>query len=314
MNYKYTRTPWTVRMIACLLLLLLVVICIAPAFTSCSDTTENTSTEPTLVTSEPTNSTEATVVTEPEPERELVSIPAPPEYPEVDKLSTIYDVSDAISLCDDHIQELEDLLADLSEEHPQYQELTDQLKATTSQSFIYTTVLSEHWYRRDQERPVMTQIWNYLTHTAGFSHEVAAGIIGNMSAESGGCGYDDIMPSSLGESGGRYYYGVCQWSVIYHPEIIDTSLQFQLDYLNDSYEYLITYYSSSYSKRYGAEFGLEQFLDMKDPYEAAIAFAVCYERCHKNHVEHRGPLAEKAYTYFTVLGSWPWPGPEPTID
>ena len=309
----HRNTPMWWRIVAWLCALLLVFALLVPICTCC-DGSEASDTESVVI---PTIPIETTVPSEPaptEPIYNFVHLPIAPDYPEFENLVTIYDVEAAIKLCDDFLIECNRVKLYPEVEHPQTGELIDLIETAEEHRFTYESMLAEHWYNRERTRPVMTEIWHYLSEYAGFNHAVTAGIIGNICAESGDCGYGDIQVHNWDDATGRSYYGLCQWSVGYYPEIANTDLKFQLDYLIDTYDYAFTYWGYNYSDRYGSKFRTEQFLAMEDPYEAAIAFAVCYERCGRGHVEMRGPLADKTYEYFTVLRSWPWPDPEPVMN
>lgn len=327
MKHKYTRTPLSTRILAIIVLALLLLSMIPVLFTSCDERSHNkkkveivteTMLEETVAsyTTEVTSIlvTEETTVTETEPEWEFIHIPLPPDYPDIESLVTIYDVYDAVRLCDEFVQELEPIISSTDVEHPQYKNLMDLHNNAKDIQTDYANILEDHWRIREQQRPVMTEVWRYLTSEGNLNEYVTAGIIGNMCAESGGQGYQDIDPYNWDGATGVSFYGACQWSVYYYPEIANSDLEYQLKYLMDSLEYNFTNWGYNYSNRYGSKFRTEQFLNMTDPYEAAIAFAVCYERCGSSSVELRGPLADKAYTYFTVLGSWPWYGPEPAVE
>lgn len=301
------------RILAWICVLLFTVVFLVPVFTSCDEDTG----EHTEYISDTDSILETTVSIEtqfPEPSHTLVDFPETPTYPDIDDLLTIYDVEKAIQLCDNFLMELEAITLRPPVEHPQTGELVALRETAQDYKSRYETILSDHWLRRKQARPVTTEIWLHLSDTVGFNHAVVAGILGNMCAESGDCGYGDIQVYNWDNKTGRSYYGVCQWSVRYYPEIAYTDLKFQLEYLVATYDYEFTHWGYNYSNRYGSKFGTEQFLSMKDPYEAAIAFAVCYERCSKEYVELRGHLADKTYEYFTVLGSWPWPETEPVLN
>lgn len=313
MKHVYRQNSAGMKVLAWICILLLTSVFIIPVCTSCNGGLEGS------VVSLPdeTDTVETTPPTEtdpPEPTHVLVELPEAPDYPTEEELVTIYDVEAAISMCDAFLMELETIKLQPEVEHPQTGELILLGETAQEYRFLYESILAEHWYIREQSRPVMTEIWHYLSEYAGFNHAVTAGIIGNMCAESSDCGYGDIQVHNWDDATGRSYYGLCQWSVGYYPEIANTDLKFQLDYLIDTYDYAFTYWGYNYSDRYGSKFRTEQFLAMEDPYEAAIAFAVCYERCGRGHVEMRGPLADKTYEYFTVLRSWPWPDPEPVMN
>lgn len=308
LNTPYRRYPRWFRAVSLLSALLLVVVFVVLVCCTNSDNVDVPAETPAV------EETVATVTTDPveetEPSWQLIELPQPPEYQDPKELVTIYDAEDAISSCEEFIVQCDELLDTLVEQHPQYVELQNLEENAAEYLLMYEAVLDQHWSSRELHNPVMTYIWKYL-QAHDMSAAVTAGIIGNMIAEAGSCGYGDIQVNIWDGSTGKSFYGICQWSVKYTPEIANTDLDTQLDHLINSYDYAFTYWGSNYSSRYGSKFRTAQFLAMKDPYEAAIAFALCYERCNKDYVEHRGPLANKAYKYFTVLNSWPWPSPNP---
>lgn len=311
MKHTYRAASRGMRILALICALMLLSVFIIPVCTSCNDGVEDFAETVPSTTTPPTEAT--TVPTETEPEWELFDLPEIPDYPEISNLVTIYDASDALDMSQDVMNACTELLETTPEKHPQYPDIVAIYNEAFNWNDQYYMLLSNHWSSREVARPVMTEIWFYL-QDQGLNSAVTAGIIGNMSAESGGCGYSDIKAHNWDNATGRSYYGVCQWSVKYNPEIANTDLDYQLAHLLDTLDYNFTHWGYNYSNRYGSKFRTEQFLAMEDPYEAAIAFAVCYERCSSKHVELRGPLADKTYEYFTVLGSWPWPGTEPVIE
>ena len=279
MKKKYNISTTWKRVISCLFAVLLLATVLTPIFTSCNDTVQVS--DPVVTTQETTcpeiPQTTPLVETEPvetEPEWVLVELPKEPEYPKTESFVTIYDVSKAVEQCDDFTKELLQLQETLEIDHPQYVAVVDMITSAESVRKEYEAVLDKHWSSRKKARPVMTEIWEYLTTEAGFNPQVAAGIIGNMCAESGGRGYDDIDVHNWDDSTGKSYYGICQWSVKYNPKIANTGLRTQLKHLKNTYDYEFTHFGHKYSDRYGSKFRTKQFENMKDPYEAAIAFAV----------------------------------------
>lgn len=141
-----------------------------------------------------------------------------------------------------------------------------------------------------EEYPVATEIWFYLKGL-GYNDYVCAGILGNMMTEAGGQSLN-INPSVKNSSGG--HYGVCQWSIRYYPEVNGTDLNFQLNYLANSIKYQINTYGNNYSNG----FNYEEFLQITDAKEAALSFALTYERCGDSSYEARQNNAIFAYEYF----------------
>lgn len=145
-------------------------------------------------------------------------------------------------------------------------------------------------YRKENTyRPIATQhystsgaastIWNTLI-SSGYSSCAAAGIMGNIMAEVGGQSFD-IQYWLTGEGGN--YYGICQWSRYYFPEVYGTDLATQLNYLINS-----------------ISSGLKSDLNNAgSPSSAAYIFASRYERCASWSYGQRQSNAERAYYNFT---------------
>ena len=147
------------------------------------------------------------------------------------------------------------------------------------------------WRKRKQEYPVATEIWLYLSEY-GLNEHIIAGILGNMMAETGGHTLaikDKIWDSS------KKYYGICQWSLYYNPQLSGTTLEEQLLHLITSMEYEF----NTFGYKYKSNFKYNDFLQMKDAEEAAMAFAKSYERCASFSYEKRKKNAIKAYEYCT---------------
>lgn len=141
---------------------------------------------------------------------------------------------------------------------------------------------------------VATEIWQYLKNL-GWNDYVCAGIMGNIMAESGGQTLD-IQPFIYSAS--KNYYGICQWSKKYYPEVQGQDLQYQLQYLENSIEQAFNIYGKNYKKN----FDFEDFLLLENAEEAAEAFRTCYERCSILSSEKRKENAQKAYEYFVKKG------------
>ena len=142
---------------------------------------------------------------------------------------------------------------------------------------------------RRAEYPVATEIWEYLI-AKGYNEYVVAGIMGNLMAETGGQTLNlQVNAVSPG------YYGICQWSLQYYPQVANTDLMYQLDLLCSTMEYEF----NTFGKLYKKGFNYESFTYMLDEEEAALAFAKCYERCASGSYNVRKKNAKKAYEYFT---------------
>jgi hypothetical protein len=149
------------------------------------------------------------------------------------------------------------------------------------------------WNVRAQEYPEATKIWLYLTDTMGFNDRVAAGIMGNLMAEVGGQTLK-IQPGLYGHGSNRGYYGICQWSAKYYPSVQGKDLDYQLEFLASTIESQF----SSYGRLYQSGFTYEDFRQMNNEQDAALAFAKIYERCNSKHYNVRMSNAVKAYDYF----------------
>lgn len=132
--------------------------------------------------------------------------------------------------------------------------------------------------------PVAAQVWNFLRNDMGLSEPVAAGIIGNFMAECGG--------QTLGLQywiGSGNYYGLAMWYAPYtNGEIYwGVSLEDQLAYLQKTMKKNIEYFGGDW----------DYFVSIDNPYDAAWAFTVYYERGAWAYI--RGTNAMDAYNYFT---------------
>lgn len=150
------------------------------------------------------------------------------------------------------------------------------------------------WETRKTEYPVATEIWLYMKEELGWNDYVCAGVMGNLMAETGGQTLN-IEPTAYGH-GNRSYYGICQWSRKYYPEVQGQNLQYQLDFLRDTVEYEF----NTYGRLYQSGMKYEEFTQMTGDCRAtALAFAKVYERCNSKYYSVRQTNAEKAYEYFT---------------
>jgi hypothetical protein len=148
------------------------------------------------------------------------------------------------------------------------------------------------WNVRKEEYPVATQVWLYLTDTMGLSERAAAGIMGNLMAEVGGQTLN-LQPGLYGHSTNSYY-GICQWSASYYPSVQGKNLDYQLEFLANTIEKEF----SSYGNLYQSGFTYEDFKQMNNEQDAALAFAKIYERCNSKHYNVRLNNAVEAYEYF----------------
>lgn len=148
----------------------------------------------------------------------------------------------------------------------------------------------------EEEHYYATEVWEYFRQK-GFSQEVACGIIGNMMIETSG-GSLDLKPNIYSSSG--TYYGLCQWSKKYYPEAHGLTFKQQLNYLLKS----IAWEINTFGWLYEENFDYKDFLKIKDPAEAALAFAKSYERCGPASYKLRQKAALKAYEYFDLEHSY----------
>ena len=130
-------------------------------------------------------------------------------------------------------------------------------------------------------------VYEYLT-LRNFSKASACGIIGNMMIETSG-GTLDLKPYVYSPSGN--FYGLCQWSTKYYSGAKDLPFEHQLDYLLGT----MPWEFKTFGWLYKDDFDFENFIQMKDPAEAALAFAVVYERCGPASYNLRKEAAVKAY-------------------
>jgi len=133
------------------------------------------------------------------------------------------------------------------------------------------------------------KIWNYLIGK-GFSKAAAAGVMGNFEWESH---YDPTAENEIGA------YGIAQWldrrgnleAFASQRGQDPSSLAVQLDFF--WYEVTEGGEASSFDS-YG---GLNGFMNLTDPQEAARIFEECYERSGGSHIGDRQELAQAVYDW-----------------
>lgn len=167
------------------------------------------------------------------------------------------------------------------------EEITAALERKVAYQNIYT-IFNANWQSKQETYPEATYVWEYL-EGLGYSNAVSAGIMGNLMSETGGSTLQ-LDPELI--SGG--YYGICQWSKKYYPDVWYCTLEEQCNFLRDTIKYEI----DSFGDRYKDGFTYEDFLKLDNPADAALAFAKCYERSHAAGYERRQDNAIKAYNYF----------------
>ena len=153
----------------------------------------------------------------------------------------------------------------------------------------------EFWAQKEAENPTGTYVWRYLKNL-GYSDAVCAGIFGNMMLE---CGIEEAGGFDLKwwkYDRSHWFYGICQWSKTYFPEVYGADLDGQLECLKNTIQEQIDEAGFAYG---GTGFGYEEFLQLEDCREVAVCFARAYERCAPQHVWPRRGFAEEAYNYFT---------------
>ena len=137
-----------------------------------------------------------------------------------------------------------------------------------------------------------TKTWQFLIEK-GYSEVIASALIGNMMVETTG-GNLSLNPTIYNST--KRFYGLCQWSTKYYPQVKGMSFGAQLEYLHESMprEFKI------FGKKYYKGFKYDNFLSMTDPKKAAIAFAMVYERCGSGSYNKRAECAIIAYEYFNL--------------
>lgn len=152
---------------------------------------------------------------------------------------------------------------------------------------------ARHLEKCAKEYPTATKIWRYMREELGWNNYVCAGVMGNIMAE---CGGQTLMiDPDLYDSSGSYY-GICQWSKRWNPEVIGTDINYQLKYIKGTVESEFETFGYLYQKG----FNYEQFTKLENAEEAALAFAASYERCSSKTYYIREENAVKAYDYFVL--------------
>ena len=138
--------------------------------------------------------------------------------------------------------------------------------------------------------PYATEVW-FRLRSEGMSPAAVAGILGNMMAETGG-GTLNFRPGAYDGSG--CFYGICQWSTYYYPQVNGADFDYQVNFLIETMpkEY------KNFGFAYQRGFTLEDFYNMESPEAAAMAFAKIYERCGSSSYSWRQHGARVAYDYF----------------
>ena len=143
-----------------------------------------------------------------------------------------------------------------------------------------------------EKYPLARTVWDFFKEELNWNDYVAAGVMGNLMVETGGQTLN--LKWDLWDKASHQYYGLCQWSQKYYPEMINASLEEQLQFIKESVKPII----DTFGKNYAKGFNYEQFCQMEDIEEAALAFAKAYERCSSKSYNIRMTSALKAYEYF----------------
>lgn len=144
----------------------------------------------------------------------------------------------------------------------------------------------------EERYPIARLVWNYLKE-CGYNDYVCSGIIGNMMTECGGNTLDLIYNIY---SPTKNYYGLCQWNRWTYDYVFDEGVEYQLTTLTDTIKEEINMFGFCYKKN----FNYENFINMTNEKNVALAFAKCYERCDSSSYKSRQENATVAYDYFVI--------------
>ena len=195
----------------------------------------------------------------------------------------IVELTDYVSILEEAIHSGEYTAAAADTMTDELQRILEIIANTEIDAVRYAIWEQEHYYA--------AKTYQFLRQR-GYSAEIACAIIGNMMIETSG-GSLDLKPTIYNSTGG--YYGLCQWSLYYRPDVADMPFEDQLEYLYADMEREFRGFSGCYMRG----FTYEDFLKMTDPAEAALAFAKVYERCGSGSYGLRKTAAMVAYEYFT---------------
>lgn len=152
----------------------------------------------------------------------------------------------------------------------------------------YEKLFNSIWSVRAREYPVATEIWLYMKD-CGWNDYVCAGILGNMMAEVGG-GTLNLRWDAYGQG----FYGLCQWSKSRGSNVWGANVETQCSFLKNT----IKSEMDTFGYAFAQGFDYEDFLNLVDERDAAIAFSKCYERNDSTYTAIRADYAETAYNYF----------------
>lgn len=148
------------------------------------------------------------------------------------------------------------------------------------------------WADKEQEYPYATNTWKFLKDL-GYSDVACAGILGNLMAECGG--HTLNLDPMLYDKSGKYF-GMFQWSTFYYPDAEGLAFEEQLAFFEKTSFPIF----KAWGKEYKEDFTIDDFNELTDPRETALAFAKVYERCASWTYERRQNFSEVAYQYFVL--------------
>lgn len=151
---------------------------------------------------------------------------------------------------------------------------------------------ANYWKSKFNQYPEATYWWLYLTKKLNYNDAVAAGIVGNIMVEVGGKTLNlDVTAYSYS----KRYYGSCQWSRQFYPEVEGANLKDQCAFLAKTIKNEIDRCGWTYR----ANYKYFDFVGLTDPEASALMFAKAYERCSSGSYQARQDCANKAYNYFS---------------
>lgn len=177
------------------------------------------------------------------------------------------------------------------------EETTIAEETTTTETTIITTTeetTTESKAEVNEEKyPVMRQVWNYMKNEFGWNDIVCAGIIGNLTAECGGCWTADLNWSINTGHG----IGMVQWIGGRRTQLVqrygeNPTVEEQLQFMYDEL------YGLNGATRQVSDWQLDQIMNAETPEDCAFAFASYYERCAQQYRYPRRGYARTAYEYF----------------
>lgn len=208
-----------------------------------------------------------------------------------------YDTKPTIELCNEFIADISECITKLDSAIASGTYTSEAfLKMQKEEARLYGIIALvktdiERYTRWENEYYYAAKTWEFFRQH-GYNEAVTSAIIGNMMVETGG--YTLYLKPTIYDSS-HNYYGLCQWSLYYRPEVRGMSFEEQLNFLhNGMYKEF-----RDFGNYYKSGFTYENFLSMTDPKEAALAFAKVYERCSSSSYNTRKIAAQIAYNYFT---------------